>query len=89
MNLIKAKFFKNGEPSGRAYTYLSNEVVKVGDVVQLNENSTGVVVEINVPESEVEPFKDKLKTIIGKVPESQEHEVHEETEELEKEMEDM
>lgn len=67
MNLIKAKFLKDGEPSGRAYTYISDTAVEVGDIVQLNEKGKGIVTEINVPEEEVKSFKDKLKTIIGKV----------------------
>lgn len=36
-------------------------------MVQLNKKGIGVVIEINVPELEVEAFKDKLKTIIGKI----------------------
>lgn len=67
MNLIKAKFLKEGEPSGRAYTYISDIPVEVGDMVQLNEKGIGIVTEINVPEAEVESFKDKLKSIVGKV----------------------
>ena len=67
MNLIKAKFLKDGEPSGRAYAYISDKPVEVGDLVQLNEKGRGIVTEINVPEEEVESFKDKLKTIIGKI----------------------
>jgi len=67
MNLIKAKFLRDGEPQGRAYTYMSDIEVKVGDLVQLNERGQGIVIETGVPESEVESFKDKLKTIIGKV----------------------
>ena len=67
MNLIKARFLRYGEPSGREYTYISNIPVKVGDLVQLNERGQGIVTEIDVPESGVERFKDRLKTIIGKV----------------------
>ena len=67
MNLIKAKFLRDGEPQGRAYTYMTDAAVKVGDLVQLNERGQGIVIETNVPESEVESFRDKLKTIIGKV----------------------
>lgn len=33
MNLIKAKFLRDGEPQGRAYTYLANEDLEVGDIV--------------------------------------------------------
>lgn len=80
MNLIKAKFLRDGEPQGRAYTYMSNIDVKVGDLVQLNERGQGVVNEIDVPESEVESFKDKLKTILGKIdiPTSEENKFEEE-----------
>lgn len=67
MNLIKAKFLRDGEPQGRTYTYMSDVEVKVGDLVQLNERGQGIVIETGVPKSEVEGFKDKLKTIIGKV----------------------
>lgn len=67
MNLIKSKFLRNGEPQGRAYTYIANENVKVGDLVQLNERGQGIVIATDVPESEVESFRDRLKTIIGKV----------------------
>ena len=67
MELIKAKFLRNGELYGREYTYQTNDVVKVGDTVQLNEKGIGVVTEVDVPELEVESFKDKLKTIIGKI----------------------
>lgn len=77
MNLIKAKFLKNGEPSGRAYTYISDKEVIVGDLVQLNEKGRGIVTEVDVPESEVEGFKDKLKTIIGKIETESEDSTHE------------
>ena len=69
MNLIKARFLRDREPSGRTYTYITNEIVKVGDLVQLNERGQGVVTGIDVPESEVESFKDKLKVIVCKVKE--------------------
>lgn len=65
--IIKVKFLKEGQPSGRAYTFFSNEVVAVGDIVQINESAKGVVTEVDVPESEIEAFKDKVKTIVGKV----------------------
>lgn len=71
MNLIKAKFLRDGEPQGRAYTYMTDIKVQTGDLVQLNERGQGIVVEIDVPESEVDSFRDKLKTIIGKVEEKE------------------
>lgn len=70
-NLIKVKFNKNGEPSGREYTYLSDDKLEIGDVVVIRaadgekEAQTGTVTSVDVPESEVESFKDKLKSIIG------------------------
>lgn len=73
-NLIKLKFLRNGEPSGREYTYISKSDVNVGDTVQVKEPDSpdheppkGIVTAVNVPESEVESFKDKLKEIVGKV----------------------
>lgn len=82
--LIKVKFLKYGIPSGREYTYISEIPVEVGDNVELPHAvptmecipySQGVVTQINVPESEIEAFKDRVKTIIGKV--AREGEVHE------------
>ena len=70
MKLIKAQFLnREGLPHGRHYTYIAGEHdVKVGDLVQLNaDGDVGVVTEINVPEEEVEAFKDRLKPIICKL----------------------
>ena len=71
MQLIKVRFLNNGTPSGKAYTYYSPVNVAVGDAVQINSTATGVVVEVDVPEWQVEPYKEKIKTIVGRV-ESQE-----------------
>jgi hypothetical protein len=76
MNLIKVKFLKMGEPFGRDYTYRTEIPVSVGDTVELPHAkptildlpySRGIVTQINVPEVEIEAFRDKVKTIIGKV----------------------
>lgn len=74
MNLIKAQFLGwDGKQGGRHYTYSAGEHnVKVGDLVQLNEKGQGIVTEVDVDEKEVVEFKDKLKTIIGKVEEVEE-----------------
>jgi hypothetical protein len=66
VNIIKVKFLKDGQPSGRAYTYYSEKPVEVGDKVQINLQSVGVVTDINVPEEEITPYKDKVKFIYGK-----------------------
>lgn len=74
-NIIKCRFMRDGEPYGREYSYLTQQPVAVGDVVQA-ETQRGVadlvVTALNVPEAEVESFKDKLKYIIGKKPQESE-----------------
>ena len=60
---IKVKFLKNGEPHGREYTYKATFPVRVGQEVILPSGGNGVVTEINVPEEEVESFKDKNKEL--------------------------
>lgn len=74
-NIIKCRFTRDGEPYGREYSYLTKEPVAVGDMVQA-ETQHGVadlvVTALNVPEAEVESFKDKLKYIMGKKPQESE-----------------
>jgi len=70
--IIKVKFLKAGLPQGRAYTYFSNEMVKPGDLVKINEQANGAVTEVNVPEEEIESFKDKVKFIHCKISAEQE-----------------
>ncbi len=72
-NIIKLRFMRYGEPSGREYCYVTPEDVAVGDLVEIDGKagiSQGVVTAINVPDEEIAPFRDRAKTIIGKVPES-------------------
>ena len=73
MNLVKLRFLRGGEPQGREYTYISKEEVEVGDTVivrkpdaQGAEAPKGIITMVDVPETEVESFKDKLKEIVGK-----------------------
>lgn len=71
-NIIKVKFNKDGQPRGREYSYLTPEEVEVGDIVEMETRggiTKGTVTQINVPEEEIEPFKDKIKSIIGKAKE--------------------
>lgn len=68
-NVIKLQFLRYGKSAGREYTYLTNTDVAVGDVVEIDGKqgiSQGIVTQINVPEAEIAPFKDRAKTIIGK-----------------------
>lgn len=45
MQFIKAKFFKDNQPTGRAYTYKTEDDVKVGDFVTNDKGSKLVVVD--------------------------------------------
>jgi hypothetical protein len=71
MQIIKAQFLKGEIPSGKAYTYFSEETVSTGDLVQINSSAKGIVTEVDVPESEIEAFRDKVKTIAGIVDEKE------------------
>ena len=68
---IKVKFLRNGEPHGREYTYKATFPVEVGQEVLLPGGGNGVVTEINVPEEDVESFKDKIKEIESVVEEGE------------------
>jgi len=66
-NVIKLKFINQGIAQGKEYIYYSNNDVEVGETVNIEEGKRGVITQINVPLSEIEPFKDKAKTILGKL----------------------
>jgi hypothetical protein len=73
-NVIKVKFVRNGQPSGRAYTYYTPVDVEVGDIVDLNSRNgiaQGVVTAIDVPSEEIKAFGDGAKSILGKAPEKE------------------
>lgn len=70
MNIIKVKFLKDGQPSGRAYTYYSDKPVAIDDKVQINLQSIGIVTEIDVPKEEIEDYRNLVKFIHGKYEES-------------------
>lgn len=70
-NVIKLKYLRAGQTSGREYTFYTPEPVEVGDLVDIavvsqDNKSQGVVTAVNVPLAEIEPFKDRAKAIIGK-----------------------
>lgn len=69
-NIIKVRFLKDGQPHGKEYSYLTPTEVEVGNIVETEtrgKKAKGIVTQIDVPEKEVKAFKDKLKSIIGKV----------------------
>lgn len=45
MQFIKAKFLKDNQPTGRAYTYKTEDDVKVGDFVTNEKGSKLIVVD--------------------------------------------
>ncbi len=67
MNIVKVQYLTDDDRlSDRAYTYYSEEPLKVGDIVIVPvRDSTGKakVSAVGVPETEIEAFKDKIKTI--------------------------
>ena len=63
-NVIKLKYLRAGQPSGREYTFYTPAPVEVGDIA--DNTSQGMVTAVNVPLEEIEAFKDRAKTIIGK-----------------------
>jgi hypothetical protein len=68
-NIIKLKFVRNGQASGREYAYYTPVDVEVGDIVELESRdgiAKGIVTQVDVPESEIEAFKDRAKSIIGR-----------------------
>lgn len=68
MILIKARYLKDGEMTGREYAFCSDILVKPGDTVQIGK-AQAVVTKVNVPEEDILPFWDKLKKIDGKAEE--------------------
>lgn len=68
-NIIKVRFNKDGQPQGREYSYLTPEEVEVGDIVELETRgkvAKGTVTQTQIPVGEIEAFKDKIKSILGK-----------------------
>ena len=67
--VIKAKFLRNGIPSGRPYSYIApedGETYKAGDLVYLSIGSIGQIVEIDVPEDEIGFPIEKLRVFISR-----------------------
>lgn len=68
MQYIKARYLKEGKPTGREYTFSADIPVGIGDKVSIG-SATAIVTQVDVPEKEIAPFKDRLKKIDGKVDE--------------------
>jgi hypothetical protein len=80
MEIVKVKYYSETTKtySDREYSYLSENGLKVGDIVTVPVRDTtgkAMVTAINVPESEVAAFKDQLKVIPAAPPLIQEEPV--------------
>lgn len=67
--IVKAKFLRNGIPSGRSYSYLTpddGEEYKIGDYIYLKDDSIGIIDEINVNAENIGFPIEKLKSFIGR-----------------------
>lgn len=56
MNLIKVKFLKKDKPVGRSYTYQTEDVVSVGDIVTNINGSKLIVIDEPVDMEWVEKY---------------------------------
>lgn len=67
-SLIKVRYFIMGdELSSREYTYYSEEALQIGDIITVPVRDTTAkakVTAIDVPETEVAAFRDKVKAIL-------------------------
>ncbi len=66
--IVKVRYYSEttGESSAREYTYYSEDPLEVGDIVKVPMRDTTTkakVSAVNVPESEIAAFKDKVRTI--------------------------
>jgi len=66
--IVKVKYYSetSGQLSQREYTYYSSQPLLVGDIVMVPTRDTiakAQVSTIDVPASEIEQYKDKVKTI--------------------------
>ena len=68
MKYIKARYLKDGNLTGREYTFSVDITVGIGDKISIG-SATAIVAQVDVPEEEIAPFKDRLKKIDGKVDE--------------------
>lgn len=66
--LVKVRYISENKKkaSDREYVYCSAELLEVGDIVLVPVRDTlgkAEVTEVDVPESEISAFRDKVKTI--------------------------
>lgn len=72
MQYIKAKFLKNGNPTGRSYTYKTHDDVKAGDIVENVNGTKLIIIDKDVSEEWVDAYGDQNIAIVKKIKESEE-----------------
>ena len=81
MEIVKVRILNEaGEPAGREYSYFTAEPLGLGEIVQVPVSKgnqfpdehlvKAAVVQVNVPESEIAAFRDRVKTIPSKRPDT-------------------
>lgn len=68
MHYIKARYLKEGNPTGREYTFSADIPVGIGDKISIG-SATAIVTQVDVSEEEVASFRDRLREIDGRVDE--------------------
>ena len=71
MQYIKAKFMKDGNPTGRAYTYACETELKPGDIVTNDKGSKLAVVDEQVDMAWVEAYGTDKVGVVKKYVESE------------------
>ncbi len=67
MKFVKAKFLKDGQPAGRAYTYRTELDLKPGELVELPGGRHGVIVNEPIDQTLISTYgADNLKEIVKK-----------------------
>lgn len=67
---IKVQFLRNGQPTGREYTYKTDLDVQLGEIVMVTEKAKGIVTSFT-PEILLSDI-DKVKEIYGRIPKGDE-----------------
>lgn len=63
---IKIQFLRNGQPTGREYTYKTDLDVQLGEIVMVTEKAKGIVTGFIPPALIDKP--EEVKEIFGQIP---------------------
>jgi len=70
---VKVRYTKDGEPHGRAYTYIAPDEIKINDVAELPSGGAGVATEI-ITDKKPEDYPYPIKNIVKVAPEEEKKE---------------